>query len=163
MTFTTSISAPATGVRNVSESVISAMSTRDNLNQLLEHLDTIVKHDDHKALYEDMAGRLSKIAGKDPAWSWRYVQSVASGTVQASRKFTKAVDVLAVTFDGIPVIFAESSPVTVYAKTGTIMDGALVMAGSQRCATPSCAVIFVPNVPWRKHCPLCTEKWRKPS
>jgi hypothetical protein len=148
----------SSGVRNVSENTISAPLTKDTLLELLTLLDAILKHADHKDLYEDMAERLSKIAGKQPAWGWRYVQSVASGTVQPSRKFAKAVDALAVTFDGIPVPFAKSSPVTVYAETGTIMEGSLVMSSSRRCAAPSCTVVFVPNVPWRKLCPVCSPQ-----
>lgn len=142
----------------MSENEIYAMSTKDTLLELLSLLDTLLKYADHKDRYSDMAGRLSKIASKSPEWGWRYVQSVTSGTVEPSKRFSKAVDVLAVTFDDIPVPFARSSPVTVYAETGTVSDGALLMAGSRRCATPSCTVIFVPNVPWRKHCPVCNPK-----
>jgi len=142
----------------MSENPISSMSTKQTLRELLTLLDTVLKHADHKDLYTDMAGRLSTIAHKEPAWSWRYVQSVASGTVAPSKKFSKAVDALAVTFDGIPVPFARSSPVTVYAETGTIADGALVMGASRRCANPSCTVTFVPNVPWRKRCPICSPQ-----
>jgi hypothetical protein len=139
----------------VSENLITTPPIQETLNQLLALLGEILQHKDHKDLYTDMAGRLSAIARKDPAWGWRYVQSVASGTVQPSKRFARAVDALAVTFDGIPVHFANSAPVTVYAEAGTITEGALVMAGSIRCATPSCSVIFVPNVPWRRHCPIC--------
>ena len=146
------------GVRNVSEKSISIMSTSDSLRELLTLLDEILKHVDHKDLYTDMASRLSKIARKEPAWGWRYVQSVASGTVQPSRKFAKSVDALAVTFDGVPVPFAKSSPITVYAETGAIMEGALVMGSSRRCANPTCTVMFVPNVPWRKLCPMCSPQ-----
>lgn len=131
------------------------ISTKETLTQLLALLAEILKPADHKDLYTDMARRLSRIAGKSPAWGWRYVQSVAAGTVEPSKKFAKAVDTLAITFDGMPVQFAQATPVTVYAETGTIAEGSLVMAGSIRCATPSCSVMFVPNVPWRKHCPVC--------
>jgi hypothetical protein len=154
----TSILLAPNSVRNVSENLISAMPIRDTLLQLLTLLEALVQYSDHKDLYNDMAERLSKIAEKEPAWGWRYVQSVASGTVEASKKFAKAVDALAVTFDGIPVPFAKSSPVTVYAETGTIADGALVMSASRRCETPSCTVTFVPNVPWRRRCPVCSPK-----
>lgn len=147
-------------VRNVSEIEINAMSIRETLLELLTLLDTMVDYSDHKDKYSDMAARLSKIARKDPAWSWRYIQSVAAGTVEPSRKLGRAVDALAVTFDSVPVPFATSSPVTVYAETGTIANGALVMAGSKRCASPSCTVIFVPNVPWRKLCPVCNPRKR---
>ena len=144
------------GVRNVSEKIISAMSTSETLRELLALLAEILQPADHKDLYTDMANRLSRIAKKNPAWGWRYVQSVASGTEDPGKKFAKAVNTLAITFDGMPVAFAKSSPVTVYAETGTVKEGALVMAASIPCATPSCSVMFVPNVPWRKHCPVCS-------
>ena len=155
MTSRTVIAGTSGGVRTVSENSISAMSTSDTLRELLALLDEILKHADHKDLYTDMAARLSKIARKAPAWGWRYVQSVASGTVEPSKKFARAVDTLAVTMDGVPVQFAKTAPVTVYAETGTVANGALVMAGSIPCAAPSCTVLFVPNVPWRRHCPVC--------
>lgn len=161
MTSRTLILTGSGGVRNVSENSISALSTSDTLRELLTLLDGILQHADHKDLYTDMTNRLSKIARKEPAWGWRYVQSVAAGTVEPSKKFAKAVDALAVTFDGIPVSFANSSPVTVYAETGTVTEGSLVMAGSRRCATPSCTVMFVPNVPWRRHCPVCRPQKSK--
>jgi len=158
MTFTIQTAMQLGGVRNVSENIISSMSTKETLTELLTLLDTLLRHENQIDLCTDMAGRLSKIAGKDPAWGWRYVQSVASGTVEPSKKFSKAVETLAVTFDGVPVPFAKSSPVTVYAETGTVQDGALVMSGSRRCASPDCTVVFVPNVPWRKLCPMCSPQ-----
>lgn len=161
MASTTWITVASGGVRNVSEISINTMSTKDTLHELLTLLEQILEHADHKELYTDMAERLSKIARKDPAWSWRYVQSVSAGTVEPSKRFSKAVDTLAVTFDGMPATFARSSPVTVYAETGTVTEGALVMASSRRCANPTCTVVFVPNVPWRKLCPACSPPGRK--
>lgn len=145
---------PVGRVRNVSEISISALSTKDTLLELLTLLDTNpgVERQD---LYSDMARRLSQIAGKEPEWSWRYVQSVASGTVEPGGKFAKAVELLAVTFDGIPVRLAGISPVTVYAQAGTVTNGALVMSPSRKCADPVCVNEFVPNVPWRRYCPVC--------
>ena len=148
-------------VRNVSEKAgieISVRSTKGTILEILTVLDAILEYSSNKERYGDLAGRLSKIAKKQPAWGWRYVQSVASGTVEPSKKFSKAVDVLAVSLDGIPVPFAKSSPITVYAETGTIKDGAFIMLPSQVCANPACTVTFVPNVPWRKMCPVCSPK-----
>jgi hypothetical protein len=88
---------PSGGVRTVSENLITTPPIQETLNQLLALLGEILQHKDHKDLYTDMAGRLSAIARKDPAWGWRYVQSVASGTVQPSKRFARAVDALAVT------------------------------------------------------------------
>lgn len=147
-----------TEVRNVSESTIMPVSTKDTLVSLLSLSDAISKHVKHKDLYSDMAARLSRVSEKKPSWSWRYIQSVASGTVTPSKRFSKAVESLAVIFDGVPIPFAKSSPVTVYAETGSIVDGSFVMAGSRRCSSPSCTVIFVPNVPWRRRCPVCSPQ-----
>jgi len=145
-------------VRNVSENtkdVISMPYPKDTLLEILTLLDAMIEYSSNKDKFGDMAVRLSKIAKKSPAWGWRYVQSVASGTVEPSKKFADAVQILAVSIDGIPVSLAGASPITVYAETGTIKEGSLVMNKSVRCANPSCTVEFVPNVPWRKHCPVC--------
>ena len=146
-------------VRNVSEktpAMISMPKTKDTLLEILTLLDAMIDYTDNQDRYGDMAERLSRIAKKSPAWGWRYVQSVVSGTIEPSKKFSNAVQVLAVSIDGIPVPLAGASPVTVYAETGTIKEGSLVMNKSIRCANPSCTVEFVPNVPWRKFCPVCS-------
>jgi hypothetical protein len=142
-------------VRNVSESSILPMTTKDTLLQVLAILDAMLTHSDRQDFYTDVAERLSKIADKKPTWGWRYIQSVASGTVKPSKKFSHAVEILAISLDGVPAPLADSVPVTVYAKTGTIPDGAFVIAKAQRCANPSCTVMFVPNTPLRKYCSLC--------
>jgi len=133
-----------------------AMSTKDTLLQIIAILESLLTFETNMDKFENIAGRLSKIANKEPAWSWRYVQSVASGTVEASKKFADAVQVLAVSLDGVPVVSAKAVPVTVYAEKDSITEGSYVMSGSKICANPACTVTFVPNVPWRKLCPICS-------
>jgi len=160
MSYNNSTTSLFSGVRNVSENTkgaISMQTPKDTLLEILTLLDAMIQYRDHQDRYNDMAGRLSKIAKKSPAWGWRYIQSVVSGTVEPSKRLADAIQVLAVSMDGIPVPFAGASPVTIYAETGTVKEGALVMSASVRCASPDCTVEFVPNVPWRKHCPVCRK------
>ena len=46
--------------------------------------------------YEQIAAQLSQLAGMTNGhmWSWRYVASVCAGTMEPSRKFMRAVDLL---------------------------------------------------------------------
>lgn len=43
-------------------------------------------------MYEKLALKLSKLAKKTPAWSWRYVQGVYHGTIEPGKKFLLALD-----------------------------------------------------------------------
>ena len=43
-------------------------------------------------MYEKLAIRLSKLVGKNPVWTWRYVQCVYSGSVEPSKKFMQALE-----------------------------------------------------------------------
>jgi hypothetical protein len=145
----------------VSENIYNGPSSKETLELIIALLRQSIAYEDNKDLYEDIARRLSTIADKEPMWSWRYVQSVVSGTVQASKKFAHAVEIMAVTMDDTSVTFAKSEPVNVYAEEGTIAPGSFVMGASMHCATPTCKVVFVPVVPWGKYCPLCREARKK--
>lgn len=46
--------------------------------------------------YEKVALMLSKIARKNPPWSWRYVESFLRGTIRPGKKFLLAWDKLIV-------------------------------------------------------------------
>jgi hypothetical protein len=149
---------PLDSVRNVSENLYTPPPVSSILLQLLDDLQGKIHYRDHKDLYDDMAQRLSKIVKKDEPWTWRYVQSVASQTVAPSKKFKRAVEVLAVVFDEMPIAIANSVSVSVFAEQGTIPEGAFVMGEARRCAMPGCTITFVPTVPWRKYCPVCRPK-----
>lgn len=157
--FSTDLSTmPSPSVRNVSENFYKPPSCSYLLTQLVEELQGKTAYKDGKDLFTDIAERLSRIAKKEPAWSWRYVQSVKSQTVAPSKKFEHAVHVLMATMDDMPTVIANSVTVTIMAEQGSIPEGAFVMGAARRCANPSCTVTFVPNVPWRKRCPICSPK-----
>lgn len=104
--------------------------------------------------YADLARRLSKIARKQPAWTWRYIESVAKGTIQASVKLQQAIDLLAASLDGARPEINGMQAVQVFAWPGTVKENAIILSPSRPCADPACRINFVPVVPNQKYCPL---------
>lgn len=109
-------------------------------------------------MYAHLAEKLSAIAHKEKVWSWRYVQSVHTGSIAPSEIFSNAVDVLMASLDGLPAFVAETEPITVYARPGAIHPNAVILGESKSCAEPTCTVHFVPRVPWQKYCPMHKNK-----
>jgi hypothetical protein len=105
--------------------------------------------------YQELAKRLSQIARKNEPWGWRYVQSVDHGTLghPPSRRFMRAVEVMAAEVDGLPAFVAETESITVHARPGSVHPNAIVMGESKACAIPTCVIHFIPRVPWQKYCP----------
>jgi hypothetical protein len=108
-----------------------------------------------------LARQLSKIVKREKPWGWRYVQSVAKGTVQPSKDMRQAVDRLALAMDGTPAMLADVEEVTVVALRGSLQAGALVLPKSQLCQQPGCRITFVPRVPWQKYCGVCKRSRRR--
>lgn len=111
--------------------------------------------------WEMVAYKLSRIVGKDPAWSWRYPQGVMVGTVEPSKKFVSAVYALGAALDEVPTVLAYTVQVRVFAKPGKVEDGAVILGESKPCGNPACKVMLVPNVPWRVYCSSECEKQAK--
>lgn len=112
-------------------------------------------HDSSSVKFWQMiAEELSHTVKKKPSWSWRYPQGVAAGTIHPSLKFIKAIKLIGAVIDGVPLEIVDISPVTVYANKGSIQSGSIVMGISRICDVPGCNRFFVPNVPWRKKCPV---------
>lgn len=139
-------------------SVIEVATVQNNLGLLVG----IFGESKKVAAYEDLAVRLSKLAGRNGnAWSWRYVQSVHAGSVAPSKKFARAVEVLAAEVDGLPAFIADTEPVTVHARRGTVRTNSIVLGLSKPCANPRCTVHFIGIVPWQKYCPKCRKKQKQ--
>ena len=109
-------------------------------------------------MYSVLAGKLSAITHKENPWTWRYVQSVHTGSIAPSETFSNAVDVLMASLDGLPTFIAETEPITVYARPGAIHPNAIVLSESKPCSEPTCTIHFVPRVPWQKYCPMHKNK-----
>lgn len=59
---------------------------------VLYHLRSIEGKRANWKAYEKIAIRLSKLVGKTPAWTWRYVQCVYAGSIEPSKKFAHALE-----------------------------------------------------------------------
>ena len=103
-------------------------------------------------LYTNLAKRLSLMAGKSPAWSWRYMQGITAGTIQPSRKLTAAIYELAdAPFEDASQFITRRVAVRAMYP---VQPGALILSPSIQCNYPRCTVHFVPRVPWQTRCPL---------
>jgi hypothetical protein len=100
---------------------------------------------------EDVAQRLSQIAGKEKPWGWRYVHNFLSGAIEPGRDFRAAIIGLAAASDGTPLQLVQSHPVMVSAL-GSVRPGALIYGDSRPCANPGCPVHFLPRVSNQTHC-----------
>lgn len=105
------------------------------------------------AFYSLLANELSRAVGKEPSWTWRYVQGVAARTIKPSPLFGSAVYALGAALDDVPAPLAYVQQIGVLARPGEVLEGSLILGTSKKCEFPGCRVWFVPNVPWRKYCP----------
>jgi len=108
-----------------------------------------------KIVYEEIARRVNDLAGK--TWTWRYIQSVLSGTVSPKEEFVRVVTVIAESLHGEGVMVGTED-VVVRAKFGTLHSGAVVLASSKPCKNPSCTVYFVPKQSGQKYCSQACRK-----
>lgn len=94
---------------------------------------------------EVVAGDLSRLAGKTPPWTKKYVHSVLRGKIEASEAFSRAISKLAQVADGERPGVAGSAWVRVLADPEQVREGVLIPAGARvvKCARPGCPVWFV--------------------
>lgn len=135
---------------------LDAELVRSGLRSLVEHFSSPTADTDKVEFWTLIAGKLSRVVDQQPPWTWRYPQGVLRGTVQPSPKFARAVNILGAAIDDVPVALASTTQIQVYVITGEVKPGSLVMGKSRHCDTPGCRVVFVPNVPWRVKCPICS-------
>lgn len=88
----------------------------------------------------DMANRLSRLVGKEPGWSAKYIRSVMAGNYAASEQLQRAINALAATMDGQSPLIALIKPIQAYSING-VEDGSIVLGHSKRCL--NCGVLFV--------------------
>jgi hypothetical protein len=124
-------------------------------NQLSELVDYYSRPDIGKVeFWELLAIKLSMAMNRNEPWTWRYVQGVYRGTILPSRDFSKAVERLGALIDGVHELSVKTEVINVHVLPSTITPGSFVMGKSKIC--PKCTIGFVPNVPWRKECPVCS-------
>lgn len=115
---------------------------------ILEGLITDLGFSPEKISCDDLqlvAEKLSKIAGKDDPWSWRYMRQVLNGQIKPSKVMEKAIIALGSTLDGIPAVLANTHQVTVQAL-GNVRPGTIIYGDSIPCGNPACKLFFIPKV-----------------
>ena len=104
--------------------------------------------------WEMLAFQLSNAISRVEPWGWRYVQGVYKGHLEPSRDFAKAVGILLAISDGMHPLSARTEQITVFVFPKSVTTGSVIMGKSKVC--PKCKIWFVPNVPWRRLCPVCS-------
>lgn len=146
----------------VHDPAYDADQVRSVLVMILESLGIAPTFDN----FEDIAKRLSKLAGIDKPWTAKYVHSVYKGYkgCQASPAMGRAVMAWAETVDNVPVGVAGSEIVQVYAYPGQVPAGTVIPRSAQviSCARPGCIVKFIRVHPFQRyHDPECQKEWQK--
>lgn len=144
---------------------MSNMAIRDlDHAQTLSELISGMGHDPASIRVDDLqavADRLSDLAGRSPAWGWRYLRNVLNHKIDASRALVDAVMRLGALVDGAPKDLARSERVSVQAL-GSVKPGALILADSRPCV---CGMEFVPvcgrQVYHSKECARLARKNRR--
>lgn len=131
------------------KAAVLARTGRDLLEELIRsfgHYPDVIPYQE----LQGIADRLSQVARKDRRpWTWRYLRSVLSGTVEPSQLLVDTMMKLGALVDGAPVEAVQGERVTVLAL-GHVAAGAVVLADSIPCGNPACKVVFVPRVPWQR-------------
>ncbi len=107
--------------------------------------------------FEVVARDLSRLAGRHPPWTKKYIHSAYHARIEVSPALAKAINDLAQRVDGTPSGVAGSVYVSVLAQP-KIPEGVLLPAKAQvvKCATPGCPVWFIRIHPRQiYHDPTC--------
>jgi len=97
-----------------------------------------------------LAGALSGIARKEPAWTARYLNGIVLGHngFAVSEELERAISILTARMDGQSEAQARSREITVLTTNG-IEPGSIVFGHTTRCY---CQLQVVFNHPCRKYC-----------
>jgi len=98
----------------------------------------------------ELADKLSKIAGRERPWTWRFLNSLLNDNkgFSVSPEFERAIHILEARQDGQPEIQACSREIMVL-TTNDIEPGSIVFGHTTRCY---CQLSVVFNHPNRKYC-----------
>ena len=118
--------------------------------------------DTYQALYgpeiaishlDDLAGRLSQIAGHHRPWTGKYLHSLIRGYdgFSANHDLVKALTVLGACLDGTDEVQARAHQVDNLLTVHDLPAGTVVLGHAQQCANPGCHVVFVATHPRQKY------------
>lgn len=112
----------------------------------------------------EMAETLSRLVGKTPAWTARYLNGILKGHkgFAISVDLEKALHALAGRIEGQHPLQALVKPVNVFSINGHVKAGSIILGETKPCH--GCHTPIVPRVPWQKYCcPECRVKNRPKS
>ena len=128
-----------------------AKSSSETVRNNIGVLGDLLRPSGGEVPYKRLSRELSKMAGKEPEWSRRYILSVHNGTVSPSERLSKAIMDLGAYYDGMGLM-SGAKEVKVWSKDENISQS-YVMGKVKVCL--KCGLRFVPNVPWRLYCGEC--------
>ena len=138
------------------------MEPNPNFEMLFAVLEQVYDYDKTwKDNLEVLSLRLSKLSGRKTPWGWKYLNSLLRGyqNFSISKEMNRALIMLASQLDGGSPLKPLIREITMYTVNG-LDEYAIVLGHSKRCE--GCAVLFVPNVPWRRFCcDECREDYSK--
>jgi hypothetical protein len=154
------------GQKTMSEQVRNShvmQSIQIDLEGLITSLRPFYGQGEKSDLLTELAIRLSRMVDKYPAWGWRYVHGVATGNLEPSPRFIRAVQKFTTeqtTIATMQIPGQPARPILVNA-IALVRPGSFVLSPSRFCRNPACTIHFVPRVPWQKYCPRCQRKNRR--
>jgi hypothetical protein len=106
------------------------------------------------ASLEELAVSLSKIVGKEPAWTARYLNSIILGHkgFSVSAELSHAIQVYAARLDEAHPLQALLVEITAYSINGSVQPGSIITGHSIRCV---CGLLYVPHHNLQRYC--CKE------
>jgi len=130
---------------------MTPQQVRQAINQIEGTLEPLLAGLPKTKRDQEIVERISALVGREPPWSRTIYHLVRAGHKPPSPAFGSAVLAFAYSLDGVHPLRAQATPVEVLA-VGDVLPGALVLSDSRRCESPTCAVPFVPRVPWQRFC-----------
>jgi hypothetical protein len=109
---------------------------------------------------QEIAEILSALAGKQPAWGWKYLNQVLHNKLAASQQLITAIHQQGMLSDGVNATLATSTKLIAYAPSGvTVHPGSLILTDSRQCP---CGLWFIPRA-WNQnyHSHECRAAARK--
>lgn len=119
---------------------------------------------DTKADITRLASELSRHAGQDPPWTYKYLHSILRGHLDGSQALRQAIMTMGQALDGAPQGIAGGYVIRVVVSPADhVPSGVYIPAGAQvrKCKRPGCPVWFLKDHPFREyHDPSCRpDQW----
>jgi hypothetical protein len=112
----------------------------------------------------ELAGDLSRIAGRSRPWTGKFLHSIIKQYAGFSTNavLTRALTILAARLDGMNDVQARAQEMNGLLAVNDLPPGTVILGVARRCAAPGCPVRFVPIHPRQKyHTKACAAMARR--